>query len=143
MDAVIDTSKSLSWCTSRRCRGSVTDIAQYLAERLADVAVVNSTAGRLTVTPGSANGVAIVGPVRTYRGKLAFGRWRLPARVTLEVEPWSRTESELLVRPTRRPPLAENAYFTTALAVLESLAAELDANLTMTSEFAHPLRRAS
>jgi hypothetical protein len=69
----------------------------------------------------------------------------LPARVTIEIEPWSRTESEVLVRPTRRLPRVEDAYFAAVLGALEALAVEIDATLTPVSELApeEPLRRAS
>ena len=88
--------------------------------------------------------MATVGPVRVHRAKLTFATWRPSARVTIEVEPWSRTESELLVRPTR-PPRGEDAYFATALAVLEALAFEIGASLTLVSENVpdEVLRRAS
>jgi hypothetical protein len=83
--------------------------------------------------------------VRAHRAKLTFGTWWPATKVTIEVEPWSRASSELLVRPTRRPPLAEDAYFASVLAVLETLAAEIDASLTLVSEIppSERLRRAS
>ena len=145
MDAFVDTSKSISWCASRRCRGSVTEIAEYLTARFGDDPTVITAPGRLTVLPGASRAVVTVGPVRTHRAKLAFGILRPAARVTIEVEAWSRTDSELLVRPTRRPPLGEDAYFAAALAVLEALAAEIDASLTLVSAIApnEGLRRAS
>jgi len=145
MDAFVDTSKSISWCASRRCRGSVTEIAEYLTARFGDDPTVITAPGRLTVVPGATRAVVTVGPVRTHRARLSFGAWRPEARVTIEVEPWSRTESELLVRPTRRPPFGEDAYFAATLAVLEALAAEIDATLTLVSEIAanERLRRAS
>jgi hypothetical protein len=76
---------------------------------------------------------------------LVFGAWRPSTKVTIELEPWSRSESELLVRPTRRPPLGEDAYFAAVLAILETLAAEIDATLTSVSEItpSESLRRAS
>ena len=89
MDALVDTSKSISWCASRRCRGSTTEIAEYLAARFGDDATVITEAGRLTVMPGTARAVATVGPVRVHRAKLSFGTWRPSARITIEVEPWS------------------------------------------------------
>ena len=145
MHALIDSAKALSWCASRRCRGSVPDVATYLAERFADDAIVITQSGRITVIPGPARDVATVGPVRSYRAKVSCGTWPFPARVTIEVDPWSRTESELLVRPTRRPPRLGDAYFATVLAVLEALAFEIDAALMPASEFdvQEPLRRAS
>jgi hypothetical protein len=145
MQAFIDSSKAISWCASRRCRGSVPEVAAYLAERFGADATVITQSGRLTVVPGPARDVATVGPVRSHRAKVTSGPWPFPARVTIEIEPWSRTESELLVRPTRRPPRVEDAYFASVLSVLETLAAEIDASLTPTSEFAtpEPLRRAS
>jgi hypothetical protein len=53
--------------------------------------------------------------------------------------------SVLLGRPRRRPPFGEDAYFAATLAVLEALAAEIDATLTLVSEIAanERLRRAS
>ena len=145
MRALIDSSKSISWCASRRCRGSVAEVAEYLAERFADDATVITQSGRITVLPGPARDVATVGPVRSYRAKVSCGTWPFPARVTIEIDPWSRTESELLVRPTRRPPRVEDAYFASVLAALEALAFEIDARLTPVSELAteEPLRRAS
>jgi hypothetical protein len=145
MDALVDTSKSITWCASRRCVGSLSEIAEYLAARFVDDATVETRGVRLTVVPGAPRGVATVGPVRAHRAKLSFGSWRPSTRVTLEVEPWSSSESELLVRPTRRPPLGEDAYFASVLAVLESLAAEIDASRTNVSELASEqrLRRAS
>jgi hypothetical protein len=128
----------------------VGDVAAYLAERFADDPTVITRTGRLTVVGVGSPGVATVGPVRVHRAKLAFGAWRPSTKVTIEVDPWSRSESELLVRPTRRPPLAEEAYFASVLAVLETLAAEIDATLTPMSEIApakigrqERLRRAS
>lgn len=145
MDAVIDTSKAISWCATRRCRGSASEVAAYLAARFTDDPIVATPTGRLTVVSGAPSGVATVGPVRAHRAKLAFGGWRPATKVTIEVEPWSRTSSELLVRPTRRPPLTEEAYFASVLRVLETLAAEIDAKLTPMSEIApsERLRRAS
>ena len=52
------------------------------------------------------------------------------------MEPWSRTESELLVRPTRRPPLGRGCVLRGGARVLEALAAEIDASLTPVSEIA-------
>jgi len=145
MHALIDSAKALSWCASRRCRGSVPDVATYLAERFADDATVITNPGRLTVVAASTADVVTVGPVRAHRAKVSLGAWPVPARVTIEVEPWSRAESELLVRPTRRPPRLGDAYFATVLAVLEALAFEIDAALMPASEFdvQEPLRRAS
>jgi hypothetical protein len=145
MRALIDSSKAISWCASRRCRGSLAEVAAYLADRFAEDAIVVTASGRLTVVPRSPSDVATVGPARSHRAKVAFGSWPFPTRVTIEVEPWSRTESELLVRPTRRPPRTEDAYFAAVLEVLEALAAEIDATLTPMSEFAteERLRRAS
>jgi hypothetical protein len=136
MDAVIDSSKAITWCASRRCRGSVTEVAAYLATRFAVDPTIVAAPGRLTVVTGAPNGVATVGPVRAHRAKLAFGAWRPATKVTIEVVPWSRSESELLVRPTRRPPLAEDAYFASVLAVLETLGAEIKAALPPVSELA-------
>jgi hypothetical protein len=145
MEAFVDTSKSISWCASRRCGGSVTEIAEYLTGRFADDATVVTEPGRLVVVPPTTGAVVTVGPVRVHRARLSFGVLRPSARVTIEVDPWSRTESELLLRPTRRPPLGEDAYFAAALAVLEALATEIDASLTLVSEIAPDdrLRRAS
>jgi hypothetical protein len=145
MDALVDTSKSISWCVSRRCLGSVAEIAEYLTGRFRSDATVITEPGRLTVVPGIIGAVVTVGPVRVHRARLRFGILRPPARVTIEVEPWSGTESELLLRPTRRPPRGEDAYFAAALAVLEALAAEIDASLTLVSEITanDRLRRAS
>jgi len=145
MRAFIDSSKSISWCATRRCQGSVPEVAAYLAERFADDATVITQSGRLTVVPGPVRGVPTVGPVRAHRAKVNVGSWPLPTRVTIEIEPWSRTESELLVRPTRRPPRVEDAYFASVLSVLETLAAEIDGSLTPVSELAtlERLRRAS
>jgi hypothetical protein len=145
MRAVIDSSKTISWCATRRCRGSVAEVAALLAERFADDATVITEAGRLTVVPGASRGVATVGPVRAHRAKVTFGSWPFKSRVTVEVEAWSNTESELLVRPTRRPPMVEDAYFASVLAILEALADELDATLTPVAELTteERLRRAS
>ncbi len=145
MRALIDSSKAISWCATRRCEGSVSEVAAYLAERFADDATVITESGRLTVVPGPPRDVATVGPVRSHRAKVTFGSWPIPARVTIEIEPWSRTESELLVRPTRRPPWVEDAYFASVLSVLETLAAEIDATLTPMSDVVSEerLRRAS
>jgi hypothetical protein len=83
--------------------------------------------------------------VRSHKAKVTRGSWPFPTRVTIEIEPWSRAESELLVRPGRRPPRVEDAYFAAVLGALEALAAEIDVMLTPASEFAteEPLRRAS
>jgi hypothetical protein len=145
MRALIDSSKAISWCASRRCRGSVADVATYLADRFADDATVVTESGRLTVVPRTPGDLMIVGPVRSHRAKVKVGSWPIPTRVTIEIESWSRAESELLVRPTRRPPRVENAYFAAVLGALEVLAAEIDATLTPASELAteEPLRRAS
>jgi hypothetical protein len=145
VDALIDSSKAISWCATRRCRGSAGEVAAHLAERFAHDPTVVAPPGRLTVVLGAPSVVATVGPVRAHRAKLSFGAWRPSTKVTIEVEPWSRSTSELLVRPTRRPPLAEDAYFASVLAVLETLAAEIDATLTPMSEreLEERLRRAS
>jgi hypothetical protein len=145
MRALIDSSKAITWCASRRCRGSVADVAAYLSDRFADDANVITESGRLTVVPSPARDVVPVGPVRSHRAKVAYGSWPFPARVTIEIEPWSRTESEVLVRPTRRLPRVEDAYFAAVLGALEALAVEIDATLTPVSELApeEPLRRAS
>jgi hypothetical protein len=123
----------------------VTEIAEYLTGRFRGDATVITEPGRLAVVPGTMGAVVTVGPVRAHRARLSYGAFRPSARVTIEVEPWSRTESELLLRPTRRPPLGEDAYFAAALAVLEALASEIDASLTLVSEIEanERLRRAS
>lgn len=145
MEALVDTSKAISWCATWRCRGSAGDVAALLAARFTDDPTVMTAAGRLTVIPRASSRVATVGPMRTHHAKLSFGAWRPATKVTIEVEPWSRAASELLVRPSRRPPLMEDAYFASVLAVLETLAAEIDATLTPMSEIApsRRLRRAS
>jgi hypothetical protein len=145
MRALIDSSKAISWCASRRCRGSVTDVATYLADRFADDAAVVTEFGRLTVLPHTPGHVITVGPVRSHRAKVMLGSWPFATRVTVEIEPWSHAESELLVRPTRRPPRVENAYFAAVLGALEVLAAGIEATLSPASEISteEPLRRAS
>jgi hypothetical protein len=145
MDALVDTSTATSWCVSRRCGGSAADIAEYLVARLGHDPAVIAERGRLTVASGRPGAVATVGPIRAHRAKLAFAAWRRSARVTIEVTPWSRTESELLLRPTRRPPLGGESYYAAALAVLEALAIEVDMSLALESDIAsgERLRRAS
>ena len=145
MDALVNLSKPISWCASRRCRGSVAEIAEYLTARFGADPTVITEPGRLTVVTDAPGALPTVAPVRAHRAKLTFGTWRPAARVTIEVDAWSRTESELLVRPRRRPPRGEDAYFAAALAVLEALVTEVDASLTLVSESAQSegLRRAS
>ena len=112
------------------------EVAAYLAARFAADPTIAAGPGRLTVVAGVPRGVTMVGPVRAHRAKLAFAAWRPSTRVTIEVEPWSRSQSELLVRPTRRPPLAEEAYFASVLAVLETIGVEIEAALPPVSEVA-------
>jgi hypothetical protein len=136
-------SMSGSWCTSKRCDGSLNDVAEYLAERFDADSTVVTRVGKLSVQIDTAGPIRSVAPTRVHAARLAFARWRMPASVTIEVLPWSTEQSELLVRPIRRP--AGNAYFEAALAVAGALAEEVSAvvGLPGTGTGDEPLRRAS
>ncbi|MFA5884362.1 MAG: hypothetical protein WDA60_10970 [Acidimicrobiia bacterium] len=116
-----------SWCTSRICEGSAAEIAASLEQRVArdpQFAVANAS---LEVTaPGATGAVATMGPRRVHAARLRFSRWRVPAKVTLEIERWSADACELLVRPGRRAPVRSDAYLGAALALVEAVAIDLE-----------------
>jgi hypothetical protein len=71
-----------------------------------------------------------VAPAQLFsiRGWLWVGAW--PVRVHFECTAWSRTESELCLRPARLTwPVGSGMYARAAVAVLEDLAAALQASL--------------
>jgi hypothetical protein len=136
-------SMSYSWCTSTRCDGSLNDVAEYLSGRFDADATVVTAAGRLSVKPETLGAIRSVAPTCVHTARLAFARWRVPAAVTVEVLPWSTEQSELLVRPVRRP--SGDAYFAAALAVADALADEVSTvvGLPGSRTSLEPLRRAS
>ena len=90
--------------------------------------------GTLTVEDGDASvpWVPDGAPVRRARARLRTGRWRR-VRVEVELLPWSRSESELGLRPLGRrlgtawaPTSVGRRYFDAALAALEHVAGRLE-----------------
>lgn len=140
---------ALSWCTSRRCNGSMTEVTTYLQDRFVADGIVATDPGRLAVSTPEPGAVASVHAPREYRARLEFGGWRGRMPVTVEVAPWSNDECELLVRPVRRPPTPGSSYFAAAIAVVDALAKEVSFATAATTEapgempHAAPLRRAS
>lgn len=124
------------------------EVTAYLQQRFGDDGTVATDLGRLAVSSAAPNSVATVHAPREYCARLEFGAWRRRIPVTIEVAPWSNDECELLVRPVRRPP-ATGAYYSAALAVVESLAKEVSFATVVTAvalgEMPHTalLRRAS
>jgi hypothetical protein len=115
-----------SWCTTRVCAGSVVEVAALLRRRLAEDPRFSAGVASLELVSTAASPVATVGPPRVHRAWLRYSRWRPAARVTLEIERWSTEESEVLVRPSRRLPRAEDAYFAAALALVDAVVVDLE-----------------
>ena len=115
------TRDNLSWHVSRRVPVAPADATRALGEAI--------RAGALTQAMGSAlavEGVCHVrtGEVRGLVGRLRLGRRFRSARVEIEVEPWSHSESALGLRPVRRPPRVQSdRYFASAVALLAALEA--------------------
>lgn len=118
----MDRIPTFTWCVAERCPGGVDAVARALAARLRDDPVVAAARGRLEVR-AAVEGFPVVGSRRVHPARLFFARWRAPARVTLEVHPWSEDSTERLLRPARTVPWPADRYFTAALDVLATLAA--------------------
>jgi len=118
-----------SWCTTRVCDGSVAAVAALSESYGAGGAEFTVTGATLALDPPGAppsDAVTPVGPRRIHPARLRYSRWRPAVRVTVEVDPWTESSSEVVVRPRRRLPSGRDAYFRGALATLAALAAEVD-----------------
>ena len=108
-----------SWHVARRVPVPHADATRALGEALRTGAIAPGTVADVTVDtvrhtrPGEARG---------FTGRLRLGRVLGVIRVEVEVEPWSRTESALGVRPARLPPNNRvDRYFERAIALLDGL----------------------
>jgi hypothetical protein len=134
-----------SWCTTRICAGSAAEVAAHVEQRIVLEPRFRTADATLELTRPDGS-LASFGSPRSYPARLRFSRWRLPTRVTLEIEPWSVDRAELLVRPGRRTPFRSEAYLAAALALVGEVAFEVErAAVAVTSPDAHTpgLRRAS
>ena len=104
--------------------GSVAEVAASLAERFADDATVITAIGSAHRRAGRRPAASrCVGPVRLHRAKVTVRLVADPGAVSRSRSSRGPArECELLVRPTRRPPWVEDAYFAAVLSVLEALA---------------------
>lgn len=70
--------------------------------------------------------VALPGTARCLDARLRLGGLARPLRVELELSPWSRAESEVGIRPTRRPrPGGAERYLAGASDALDALSTTL------------------
>jgi len=70
--------------------------------------------------------VALPGTARCLDARLRLGGLARPLRVELELSPWSRAESEVGIRPTRRPrPGGAERYWAGASDALDALSTTL------------------
>ena len=108
-----------SWYVSRRIPVPTGDATRALGAAL-----------RADVLPGAMDPTLAIdgvrylrpGEVRGFTGRLDLGRLRGTARVEVQVEPWSRSESAIGVRPIGRVPRARaDRYFQRAIALIGSL----------------------
>lgn len=137
-----------SWCTTRVCEGSAAEVAALLDGFAVGGVRVTIAGARLALdASGPVAGVTTVAAARVHGARLRYSRWLPPARVTVEVEPWSRDRCELLIRPARRLPPGADAYLRAAVHLVDALALELGiAGLTTPAGGRvadSPLRRAS
>jgi hypothetical protein len=86
------------------------------------------------------------GAVQGFVGRLRFGTlpWQT-VPVEIDIEPWSRRESVVALRPAARPPrLGADRYFETSLSVLGALRDELLASsAALSAPHVEELRKAS
>ena len=130
-----------SWCVMQRMDVTYEAATSALGASVPSSTIEAATEGRFVIEsvqharPGSVQG--LVGRLRC--GALPWHQ--VPAE--LAVEPWSRRESAVTLRPTGRPPRAgADRYFDHALAVLEAVRSELLASRVPDVE-APELRKAS
>lgn len=113
------TRANMSWHVARRVAVPHGDATHALGEAVRTGAIGPGTIADVTVDsvhhtrPGEARG---------FTGRLRLDRVFGVIRVEVEVEPWSRSESALGVRPARRPPVYRgDRYFERAIALLGGL----------------------
>jgi len=122
-----DVMPSTTWFISRRVglplATAVTALDELVEHRRRDLrgaAVPLSDA--LDVWPA----VALPGTARCLDARLRLGGLARPLRVEIELSPWSRAESEIGIRPTRRPrPRDAERYWAGASDALAALRATL------------------
>lgn len=125
-----------SWCTTSVCEGSVAEVAALLASY--------GTSGARFAVPGASlelrgglgaqAGVTAVAPSRVHPARVRYARWLPPTRVTVEVDPWSRERSEVLIRPHRRLPVDRERYLRASRALVDALVRELAIGTTAPTE---------
>jgi hypothetical protein len=113
-DERLSTGSVTTWYVERRVAASEHDVTGALGEALrADAVDAETHAPIHTIRHGRP------GAARGFTSRLRLGRLARPIAIEVEVEPWSRGESVLGVRPERRP--AERVakrYFAAATALL-------------------------
>ena len=138
-DDLLTAATRTSWYVSRRVPLTHDETTRALGDLLRSSADADVLAGDVVVErvlharPGEARG---------FLGRLRLGGALGTTRVEVEVEPWSRTDSTIAVRPRRRAPRQRAArYFDRAFLLLRQLEAHLLAS-AITSERVE-MRRAS
>jgi hypothetical protein len=118
-----------SWFISRRVGLPLATAATALDELVEDRRR-DGTNNSVPLTEGLDvwPGVALPGTARCLVARLRLGGLARPLRVELELGPWSRAESEVGIRPTRRlRPGGAERYWAGARDALEALQATLPA----------------
>ncbi|HEY8216331.1 MAG TPA: hypothetical protein VIH82_04295 [Acidimicrobiia bacterium] len=115
------TTPAPTWYASRRVPASVTEVRQALGDALRADPLL------LSLGPDSAiDAVHSLWPddARGFTARLRLGTVLGTTGVEIEVEPWSREESVLGLRPVRRAPVRRAArYFDRVFALLDALEA--------------------
>ena len=121
-----------TWFTSRRVPLPLAAAATALDE-LVEHRRRDPTSGAVSLTDGLEVWPADARPHAARRGdarrlvaRLRVSRLARPSRVELELGPWSRAESEVGIRPIRRPPRAER-YWAAASDAVDALRSTLPA----------------
>jgi len=139
-DRDLPSDEATSWYVARRISLPHDDAVHALGDLL--------RSGPSTVAP--IPGVAVdgvhhtrPGEARGFSGRLRLGPVLGAVRVEVEVEPWSRSESVIGLRPARRVPAQRaNRYFARALSALDVVAGHLLARASTAPEQSE-MRRAS
>ena len=114
-----------TWFVSRRVALPLAAAATALDE-LVEKRGRDRSSGSVALTDGLEvwPAATLPGEARRLDARLRLGGLGRPLRVELELSPWSRAESEVAIRPTRRPRPAER-YWAGAADALDALRATL------------------